>query len=135
VTDAARPSAHFPGRLALDLPGEITFRTVILYIYTLGILRLIGQRGMERLSSFDFAIVIAMGSAVGDPMFYPEVPLLHGMVVVTTILAVERGLSWITKRSQRAERTLEGVTMRVVKEGCIEPDFQKSPCSRARSYS
>jgi uncharacterized membrane protein YcaP (DUF421 family) len=104
---------------------EIIFRTVVLYLYTLGVLRLIGQRGMERLSSFDFAIVIAMGSAVGDPMFYPNIPLIHGMVVVTTILAIERGLGLITKRDSAVESVLEGVTLRAVHEGCIEADFMK----------
>jgi uncharacterized membrane protein YcaP (DUF421 family) len=98
---------------------EIVFRTAVLYLYTLGTLRLIGQRGMEKLSSFDFAIVIAMGSAVGDPMFYPNVPLLHGMAVITTILAVERGLAWVTKKSKTAETIIEGVTSDMIVAGRI----------------
>jgi uncharacterized membrane protein YcaP (DUF421 family) len=114
---------------------EIIFRTAVLYLYTLAILRLIGQRGMERLSSFDFAIVIAMGSAVGDPMFYPEVPLLHGMAVVTTILAVERGLGWITKKSAAAEKTIEGVTREAVKDGRVNLDYlEKSLLSQAELF-
>lgn len=104
---------------------EIAFRTVFLYLFTLGMLRLVGQRGMERLSSFDFAIVIAMGSAVGDPMFYPDVPLIHGMIVVTGILLVERALGYITKVSRQAEHIVEGKTQEVVKDGQVNLDFLK----------
>ena len=120
----------FIGDLTIGFLLEVVFRTVVLYLYTLAILRLIGQRGMERLSSFDFAIVIALGSAVGDPMIYPEVPLLHGMVVVTTILAVERGLSWVTKKNPQAEGVIEGVTQQVVQDGRIDLGYiEKSTLS------
>lgn len=102
---------------------EIAARTTILYLYTLLVLRLIGQRGMERLSSFDFAIVIALGSAVGDPMFYPEVPLLHGITVVTTILIIERAIGQITKRSAKTEAVIEGRTQIVAEHGRLNLDF------------
>src|SRR5688572_871600 len=125
----------FLGDSSFSFLLEIVFRTVVLYLYTLAILRLIGQRGMERLSSFDFAIVIAMGSAVGDPMFYPEVPLLHGMAVVTTILAVERGLGWITKQSMAVEKTIEGSTRVAVKDGRINLDYiEQSLLSQAELF-
>ena len=66
---------------------EILFRTAVMYLYVLLVLRLLGKRGMGQLSPFEFTIIIALGSAVGDPMFYPEVPLLHCLAVVTVVVA------------------------------------------------
>ena len=42
-------------------------------------LRWIGSRTIAQLSTVEFLLVIALGSAVGDSMFYAEVPLLHAL--------------------------------------------------------
>lgn len=56
---------------------EIIIRTVIIYAHTLALLRWLGSRAIGQLSTVEFLLVIALGSAVGDAMFYPDVPLLH----------------------------------------------------------
>jgi len=50
---------------------EIVFRTLIMYAYTVALLRVLGKRGMGQLSMLELAIIIAFGSAVGDPMVEP----------------------------------------------------------------
>jgi uncharacterized membrane protein YcaP (DUF421 family) len=54
-----------------------------MYLYALLLVRLLGKRGMGQLAPFDFVIIIALGSAVGYPMFYPDVPVLHAMAAIT----------------------------------------------------
>jgi uncharacterized membrane protein YcaP (DUF421 family) len=44
------------------------------------LVRWVGGRGVAQLSLIEFLLVIAPGSAVGDALFYPEVPLLHAML-------------------------------------------------------
>jgi hypothetical protein len=61
-----------------------------------------------------------MGSAVGDPMLYPDVPLLHGFAVVTGVLVMERVLAAVARRSERAEAFIHGVPHQVVDEGRID---------------
>lgn len=101
---------------------EILFRTTVLYLYVLLVLRLIGKRGMGQLSPFEFTIIIALGSAVGDPMFYPEVPLLHGLVVVTAVVALTRAVTFLSNRSEEVEKFLEGQPCRVVSDGELRLD-------------
>ena len=62
---------------------EIVLRTVVIYVYTLVLIRWIGSRSIGQLSLVEFLLVIALGSAVGDAMFYPDVPLIHCMIVIT----------------------------------------------------
>lgn len=96
---------------------EIVFRTVILYLYAIGMIRLTGSRGIGQLSAFDIVIIIALGSAVGDPMFYPEVPLLHGIVVITVIVLLQRFISVMVMRSDKVEEFFEGTPLALVEDG------------------
>ncbi|MDP3264688.1 MAG: hypothetical protein U1E06_13565 [Tabrizicola sp.] len=51
-------------------------RTLIIYAYSLLLIRWIGGRGVAQMSVVEFLLVVALGSAVGDAMFYGDVPLL-----------------------------------------------------------
>ena len=53
-------------------------------------------------------------------MFYADVPLLHGLVVVTVIVVLENGLAWGTERSRHVERLVESVPTLLVREGRVE---------------
>ncbi len=107
-----------------DLPPlfllEIVFRTAFLFSYTLFMIRIVGKRGLSQITPFELTIIIALGSAVGDPMFYPDVPLLHGMIVITTIVLLQRNLIYIIHRSQRAETFVEGEPAQMVLNGRLE---------------
>ncbi len=96
---------------------EILFRTMVMYLYVLLVLRLMGKRGMGQLSPFEFTIIIALGSAVGDPMFYPEVPLLHCLAVVTVVVAMTRFITYLSNRSEAIEDFLEGQPCCIVDDG------------------
>lgn len=99
---------------------EIALRTAIIYAYTLLLVRVIGKRGMGQVSVFDFLIVIALGSAVGDPMFYPEVPLVHSMLVITVVVLLQRLVSFVTEKSSRAQSFIEGDPRRLVHDGVVD---------------
>lgn len=96
---------------------EIVLRTCAMYLYTLGVIRLLGKRGMGHLSPFESVIIVALGSAVGDPMFYADVPLLHGFVVITVIVSLQRLLELATQRSTETARLLEGTVRTLVVDG------------------
>ncbi|MGH2541414.1 MAG: DUF421 domain-containing protein, partial [Ardenticatenaceae bacterium] len=110
----------FLGDLPLLFVLEIMLRTTVMYVYALLILRLLGKRGMGQLTPFEFIVVIALGSAMGDPMFYSDVPLLHGLVVLTLIVLLERGLEALTNKSVRFEHFVESIPRALVKNGQID---------------
>lgn len=53
---------------------EIIIRTAIVYAYSLTLLQWLGSRAIGQLSTVEFLLVIALGSAVGDAMFIPTCP-------------------------------------------------------------
>ena len=105
---------------------EIVVRTCLIYGYVLLLLRLLGKRGMGSLTPFDQVIIISLGSAVGDPMFYPDVPLLHAMTAVTMIVLLQRALILIVDRSDFLQLFLSSQPARFVSAGCLELEGLKS---------
>jgi uncharacterized membrane protein YcaP (DUF421 family) len=67
-------------------------------------------------------IIVALGSAVGDPMFYPDVPLVHGFVVIASVVLLQQGLSVIARRWPRLDEVVEGRPTVAVRQGVIQHD-------------
>lgn len=111
----------FVGEQPLAFYGEILVRTLIIYAYTLLMIRWIGGRSVAQLSMVEFALVIALGSAVGDAMFYPEVPLLAAMTVITVIVLINKLLDQLIVRSDRVKDLIDGRPIALVREGRILP--------------
>jgi uncharacterized membrane protein YcaP (DUF421 family) len=114
---------------------EIALRTAIMLFYSMLLLRILGRRGLAQLSLFEFVLIIALGSAVGDPMFYPEIPVLHGMIVITVVVAIERLLIWATNRSDKLENVIEGTPHRLIADGRFDiKGLETTMLSRAEIY-
>ncbi|WP_245872764.1 YetF domain-containing protein [Deinococcus planocerae] len=112
------------GRMFLgDVPPlfllEIVFRTGVIFLWLVFLLRVTGKRGLAQLSPLELAIVIALGSAAGDPMFYPEVPLLHAMLVLALVVGFQRLLAFLVVRSERVETFVEGTPVELVRGGVM----------------
>jgi len=105
---------------------EILGRTLFMYLYTIMVIRSMGTRTMGQLSLIEFLLVVGIGSAVGDPMLYHDVPLIHGMIVVTVVVWVNRGVIMLINRSEQFERLLEGGPKLIVSHGKMHPENLRS---------
>lgn len=115
----------FFGEMPLSMAVEVVFRTTFLYLYTLGLVRALGKRGMGELSPFDLIIIVGLGSAVGDPMFYADVPLMHGMIVIAVIVGLQTILARLTQRNPTLERLVESAPVLLVADGEINSEALK----------
>ncbi|MEJ2568666.1 MAG: DUF421 domain-containing protein, partial [candidate division WOR-3 bacterium] len=66
---------------------EVVVRTTIIFFVAFIVIRIRGTKQLAQLTLFDILIVIALGSAVGDVMIYPEgiVSLLRSTVAICTL--------------------------------------------------
>jgi uncharacterized membrane protein YcaP (DUF421 family) len=107
--------------LVNDLPFEflleVVFRTVIMFTVVLLTLKFAGKRGVKQLSVFEVVIIISLGSAAGDPMFYEDVGLLPAILVFAVILFMYRSVTWLLGKSKRFENFIEGKTQCIVEDG------------------
>lgn len=109
----------FIGAAPLMFYLEIVVRIFIVYIYTLLLLRWIGSRTIAQLSTVEFLLVIALGSAVGDAMFYPDVPLFHALLVITGVVLINKGVDILLYRSKTMKTAIDGNAVEVVRNGRI----------------
>lgn len=101
---------------------EVVFRTFVMFLIVLLVLRLIGKRGIKQLSVFELALIISLGSAAGDPMFYYEVGLLPAFVVFVVIICLYKGITFLSEKFERVEKFVEGVPVLMLENGCIKFD-------------
>jgi uncharacterized membrane protein YcaP (DUF421 family) len=113
------PIRMFLGDAPPGFLAEIVVRTIIIYVYTLVLLRWIGGRSIAQLSVVEFLLVIALGSAVGDAMFYADVPLLHALVVITLVVLIDKVIDVLVRRSSAAKQVIAGRSIPVIENGCI----------------
>jgi uncharacterized membrane protein YcaP (DUF421 family) len=123
-----------------DLDGpfalEILFRTVFMFAIVLAVLRLSGKRGIRQLSIFELAIILSLGSAVGDAMFYKDISLLATVLVCCAVLALYRLITWMTAKSSRLERLLEGKAAYIVEDSVmIIKDDEKDSLSKEEFFA
>ncbi|UPL48033.1 DUF421 domain-containing protein [Hymenobacter sublimis] len=105
---------------------EVAARCVFTYILTLGVLRITGRRGVKQLSLFELSIVLALGSAAGDAMFYDDVPLSHVVVVFAAVALMYVGFNRLTEHLPRFSDWLEGAPVLLVEEGVVNmSNFRK----------
>jgi len=107
----------FIGELNVSFILEIIIRTFIMFLMVLIILRLSGKKGVRQLSLFEVAIIIALGSAAGDPMFNKDTPLLPSVIVFAVIIIVYRIITYFASRHEKFEDLVEGEPLYVIEEG------------------
>ena len=96
---------------------ETMLRTVIMFFVIMIGLRLLGKRGIKQLSVFELVVIIGLGSAAGDPMFYKDVGILPALIVFTLIISLYKVITYFIGKSKSFEIVVEGRPIYLVKEG------------------
>ncbi|MBK1441583.1 DUF421 domain-containing protein [Parapedobacter sp. ISTM3] len=98
---------------------EVVFRTAFMFIVVMAVLRLSGKRGVRQLSVFELAIILSLGSAAGDPMFYDDVAIVPTVLVCATAIGLYRLITWLMTKNERFERLLEGQPVYIVEDSIL----------------
>lgn len=105
---------------------EVIFRTFIMFMVVLTALRASGKRGVKQLSISELVIIITLGSAAGDPMFYEDVGIIPAVTVFVIIIILYRSVTWLTAKSEWFEKLIEGEPVCLINEGRFSIDkFKK----------
>lgn len=99
--------------------GEVAFRTLFMFVVLLAALTVSGKREVRQLSIYELVLVIGLGSAAGDPMFYHDVPLASAVVVFVVMMGCYKLATYISDRNKTVRNVLEGQPVYVIEDGCI----------------
>jgi uncharacterized membrane protein YcaP (DUF421 family) len=85
--------------------GLVVLSTVALYLVLVLCVRLVGQRSLATMSSFDLGCAIALGAVVGRTALLLDPTLLTGVVAIVTLFATQVTLVR-ARRSRWVDRLL-----------------------------
>lgn len=98
---------------------EVIIRSVFMFIFALIIMCFLGRRAIHQLTSFDLLLIIALGSAMGDPMIYPNVAILWSVFGITSIMVLYRIQNALANRYAWYEDLTEGSPVKIITDGIL----------------
>ncbi len=96
---------------------ETILRTSVMFILILVSLRILGKRGVKQLSVFELVVIIGLGSAAGDPMFYKNVGLLTTITVFSIVVILYKFTIYLVGKNKKFEKLVEGNPVCLIKAG------------------
>ena len=110
----------------LALPWwEFVVRALIVYVFLIGLLRVTGRRQVGQLAPFDLVLLLVLSNAVQNSMNGGDNSVLGGVLSATTLVAANWLVSFITFRSKRMQRTIEGRPEVIVHNGHVYRDIME----------
>ena len=95
------------------------FRTTLLYILLIAVIRLMGKRQIGQMEPSEFVVTMLAANLAAIPMEDSGIPLYSGVVPILTVLGVELVLSGISMGSIRFRRILCGKPVIMIENGRI----------------
>lgn len=115
---------------------EVLLRSVIMFSIILISLSILGKRGVKQLSVFELVVIIGLGSAAGDPMFYKDVGLLSVLIVFIIVIGLYTWVTHLVGKYKKVERIIEGKSICLVQHGKFAVDnFQKEALGQDEFFS
>lgn len=96
---------------------EIGFKSLVVFAILLLVLRMLGKRAQQNISPMQQMLMIALGSAAGDALLYPTVPLAYAALILLGVTALTMLLEWFAERSRGVRDYVESRPRVLVRNG------------------
>jgi uncharacterized membrane protein YcaP (DUF421 family) len=89
----------------------VVVSAVGIYVSLMILTRIAGLRSFAKLSSFDFAITVAIGSLVASTLLTPDPPLLQAVVGLASLYGIQMLVAFLRQRSAAARSTMDNAPL------------------------
>lgn len=96
---------------------EFVLRAVVVYVVVLVMIRLSGKRTVGQFTPFDLVVVVLLGTAVQNSLIGEDMSLLGGLILAATLISLNWLTGFLTARSPRADRLIEGSPVLLARNG------------------
>jgi len=111
----------------LDLPWwEFILRGAIVYCALLLMMRLSGRRTVGQFTPFDLLVVMLLSEAVSNSMSGGDDSLIGGLIIAATLVALTMLIAFLTSRSERIEKIIEGSPVLIGRDGVFFDNVLKN---------
>lgn len=99
---------------------EIVLRILMLFIVLLLVVHLLGKRGRQNLSPMQQMLMIALGSAAGDVMLYPQIAIAYAALVLLGVTVLTIVLEEVANRCGPVRDYLDSRPRILLRNGQID---------------
>ncbi len=96
---------------------HFVLRAVAIYVLVIVLIRVSGKRAVGQFTPFDLVLLILLGNAVQNGINGGDNSLTGAAIMATSLIALNYGVAWMTSRSARAERIVEGAPVVIARDG------------------
>lgn len=97
----------------------VVWRTILFYLFLVLVVRLMGKRQVAQMEPSEFVVTMLMANLASIPLEELDTPIWIGLASMSTVLALERLLSWICLRSVKARRLCCGKPVILIDNGKV----------------
>ena len=97
----------------------VLFRAIILYFVVVFVMRIMGKRQIGQLQPFELVIALMISELAATPMQNTNIPLLHGIIPIITLLVLQVLLSTLQLKSEVARYIFCGKPSILIEKGKI----------------
>ncbi len=94
-------------------------RTIIIYVLVVAAIRLMGKRQIGELRPSELVVALLIADLAAVPMQETGTPLLHGILPMCILVALELLLSAVMLKSAKIERLIGGNPIPVIENGVL----------------
>jgi uncharacterized membrane protein YcaP (DUF421 family) len=97
--------------------SEHIFRAVVVYVFLFLLLRFVGKKHVGELAPFDLLVLLTLSETVQNAMIGEDKSLIGGLISAGTLIALVQVMGYLSWRSKKIQRLLEGKPTVLVRHG------------------
>jgi len=102
--------------------GELLLRAAVVYFALLVLVRISGKRTVGQFTPFDLVVVMLISEATQNALVDSDASIGGALIVVATLIALNWLLGFVSARSKRIDRLVEGLPVLVARDGRVYTD-------------
>ena len=109
----------------------VALSTIGIYVALIVYTRAAGLRSFSKMSSFDFAMTVAIGSVIASTILTRDPPLLQGVVALGMVYVVQQGVAALRVHFRAARHLVDNEPMLIMEgERILEDAMREARISR-----
>ena len=96
---------------------DIALRAAVLYAFLIFVMRVTGRRELSSLSAVDLVLLIVLGDAIQQGLTQDDYSVTGAIIAVSTLASMQVASAYLSFRSKRARRILEGEPVVIIEDG------------------
>jgi uncharacterized membrane protein YcaP (DUF421 family) len=115
---------------------DIVLRATVMFFALYLLVRIMGKRELAQMTPFELIVLVVFGDLIQQGVTHNDYSVTGAILAVSTMAFWALALSWLTYRSRKAERLLDGEPRVIVRDGqIINENLRRDRLTRAEILS